>query len=529
MEGTLSESPNAHGGSGARSIALAALLFSGVVQAFISPPLNWVALHPLAWVPAFWVFSRLRGPRALLAGWLVGASANAAIFYWLVHTLQEFSSLTTAWGVAALILFSLGVGFYCGVFAWGFGAIRRVSGGFWPFGIAAWFAICEFVNPQLFPYFQGVAWYQIPSIFLVVSVTGVAGVSFLVMAANGIALQAIEWRRGAARGSAVARNAVLLMVGIAAAMGVSAQRLERIADAESRSEPLRVALIQANYGVQVHRKLVRETPEKIAEEHVAMSREALTADPEIRVVVWPEKVLHRSPRKRHNKTVIEFAQETGVEVWTGGDRRTRRDDGPRKTYNSAFRVSASGDQDQRYDKIILVPFGEFVPFVDVFPALGRIQGVGYLTPGEELYVYDAPQLARFAFLICYEAIRSEFIRDAIVRDVDLLVNLTFDGWYGDTSEPTEHLMLAAIQSALYGVPMLRSTSTGISALIDARGMITQRSSLFTREVVVGDVKPVRVRSVYTDWGEWFVWSCGAVSVALLALSRRRGPGATIAR
>ena len=502
---------------GLRWLALAALLFSGVVQALISPPLNWVALHPLSWVPAFWVFSRLTGRRALAAGWLVAVAANCAIFYWIVHTVGSFSNLPTPVGVGVLVLFSLGLGFYCAVFAWGFGPVRRAAGRYWPFAIAGWFAICEFANPQLFPYFQGVAWYQLPAIFLIVSLTGVAGVTFLVIACNAIALQALESLRGGAeRPRVVAINAGILFALVLGAVAWSAYRLDQIERAELEAATLRVALIQPNYSVETYFELT-STPEVIAAEFVALSRAALAEHGPIDIFVWPEKALIRSPLHKINRVVREFALDAGVEVWTGGDYRDRDDSGASQFFNSAFRVDATGRMDRRYDKIVLLPFGEFMPLVDVFPVLGKIEGVGRYNAGTELTVYESDP-ARFVFLICYEAIRSEFVGEAVRKRANLLVNLTFDGWFGDTSEPTEHLMLAAVQSAQFGVPLVRSTTTGISAFVDARGVITDTTGVFTRETLVADVKPLQVASPYARLGDWFAGCCGLSSAGLLLRS-----------
>src|SRR5262245_26346844 len=127
-----------------RALALGALVFSGAVQALISAPRSWIALHPVAWVPALLVIARLSGRRAFLAGWLVGAAANAAIFAWLVHTVATFTQLGAAAGVAVLAVFAAAHGLYAGIFAWGFAPIRREAGAVWPIAIAAWFTACEF-------------------------------------------------------------------------------------------------------------------------------------------------------------------------------------------------------------------------------------------------------------------------------------------------------------------------------------------------------------------------------------------------
>ena len=503
------------------SLAVLALLFSGGVQASILPPLGWTFLQPVSWVPAFWVFSRVEGRRAFLAGWLMGASASAAVYYWIAETVGRFSSVPSPLSYLVLALFAAFGGLYAAVFAWGFGPVRRASGRWWPLGVAAWFTAVEFLNPQLFPYFQGSVWYRDPSIFLVTALTGVSGVTFLVILCNGVVFQAVrEMRGGSTAPRARVANAGVLVALVACAFAWSAVRLARIESAEAGAESLRVALVQPNYDVAKRREMWRKAPEALAEDLVALSRAAARHFGGIDVFVWPEGALARDPRAPRNAAVLEFVRETGAEVWTGAYDSRVEEDGRRRSYNSAFRIFGDGVVDERYDKNVLVPFGEFMPFADAIPALRKIRGPGNFARGEGLAVYDGG-LARFAFLICYEAILSAYVREGVRQNPDLLVNLTFDAWFGDTSEPSQHLMLAATQAAQYGVPLLRSTTTGISAFVDARGRITARTGVYTREVLVRDVKKVRVPSFYARAGDWFAWACACVSAGLLAAGLRR--------
>jgi apolipoprotein N-acyltransferase len=180
-------------------------------------------------------------------------------------------------------------------------------------------------------------------------------------------------------------------------------------------------------------------------------------------------------------------------------------------------LRSDGAIDPRYDKNVLVPFGEYVPFGERLPWLVKAIGRTPFAAGDGLPLYDAGA-ARFAFLICYEAILPEFVRDPVQRGANLLVNLTYDGWFGDSAEPAQHAMLVAVQAAQLGVPVIRSTTTGISALIDARGRFVGRAELFERKVLVGDLAPLRAPGLYVAWGAWFAWSCVAVSALLLASS-----------
>jgi apolipoprotein N-acyltransferase len=506
-------------------LTAASLLFSGVAQAAVSPPLSWIWLHPFSWVPAFAVFSRLAGRRALVAGWLVGLSAELAIYCWLPGTIARFGGFPVPLAVLVWLLFAAGTGFYTALVAWGFARVRRVSGNWWPFAVAAWFCALEFLNPQLFGYLQGVAWYQVPEVFLIVAATGVSGMSFLVIACNALVLQGLELdagRRGFATRGWKVRAGVFATLVLGAAV-FSHARLADIAAAESSATPLRIAIIQPFHTIPIRDEMERQRGDVFAKDHIALSREAIAASPgPIHAFVWPEGALRVEPARRSNAAVLEFARETGAEVWTGANHWETERGRVSGAHNSAFRIRADGTIDRRYDKNILVPFGEYMPLVDYLPVLERIKLPGNFQAGTEVPVYESGG-ARFVFLVCYEAIRNVFVREALGADANLLVNVTVDAWYGELSEQSQHLMLAAIQSALNGVPLVRSTTTGISAFVDARGVLTAQSGNFTREFLVEEVRPVRVPGLYSKVGEWFAWLCVAVAAALLFASRRVTP------
>ncbi len=518
--------------------ALVALLFSGLVQAAISPPWNLLWLHPVAWAPAMLVFSRLEGRRALLAGWLVGLSATLAIFAWLPGTMHRFGHLPVWFAAFVWLLFAAAMGFHAALFAWGYPLARRAAGAWWPAAVAAWFCGLEYLNPHIFGYLQGDAWYQVPRVFLVSAVTGVSGMTFLVMLANAVVVQAIEARAGGGRGGrgerGRKRNAALLAVLVTASVAYSSGRLADIRAAEAAAPVLRIALVQPNHTIERGWRLARSHPAAFAEDLVELSRAALAANEgqrPIDVFVWPEGALPADPAHPRNRVALEFAREAGAEIWTGGDHQDRTTSGRRISHNSAYRILADGTTDGRYDKNILVPFGEYVPLRGLVPGFDRIRAAGNYAAGSDVPTFEAGP-ARFVFLICYEAIRAGFVRRAAAGDVNLLVNVTVDAWYGDSAEQSQHLMLAAAQSATNGLPLVRATTTGISAFTDASGVLVARTGKFTRETLVHDVRLVRVPGPYSKWGEWFAWLCVAAGVVLVVTGARgsRGDGhaATVA-
>ncbi|MCP4873150.1 MAG: apolipoprotein N-acyltransferase [Proteobacteria bacterium] len=504
-------------------LAIVALGLSGALQAVISPPLNWWWLHTISFIPAIVVLDSIdtRG-KATLAGWWIGISANAAIFYWVVHTVRTFSNLPYIAAVGCLLAFALVWGFYAGVWGWGFKAIQGRMGDWWPVGIAAWFAACEYLNPQLFPYYQGVTWYQLPAIFLIVAVAGVPFISFLIILCNAtIAQGIIRTRAGVERpwGGPVMRNAGLLAALVAVSMGYSHARLDAIEAAEADAEISRIALVQSNRDVFALRAMSKRSKSASLDDFIALSRDAIRESEDLDAVVWPEGALRGAAGYRRNAKARRMVRDTGVELWTGGTFSIKGDDGRRVHHNSAFRIYDQGKIDERHDKNILLPFGEFMPLEDLIPILKKIQGVGNYHPGEGLELFETPH-GDFVFLICYEAIRHRYVRGGVRGGADLLVNITYDAWFGDTSNPTQHLMLSAVQSAQYGIPLIRSATTGISAHVDARGMIVQQTEVFERDVLVADVKRVSVPTPYASLGDWFAWLC-IIGSALLLLSGKR--------
>jgi apolipoprotein N-acyltransferase len=496
-------------------LAISALLFSGLVQALIFPPLNLYWLQPWALVPGFYVLGRLSGRRAFLAGWLMGVAAHLALFYWIAETVTRFAGVPFALGVVALLLFSGFAGLSLAVFGWGLGYLRSVSGSAWPFAAAAWFVACEFLNPQLFPYYQGAAFYRVPELFLVTSVTGILGFSFQIVLGSLLLVAVAEQLQGIGRlnrrawiGSAVAVTLMLV-----ATVCISAWQTGRIEAAEARAPSLRIAIVQPNLGVLERKRLGGAG---VAQRQVDQSRAALELDPEIDVFLWSEGALRSAPTDPANRSVFDFIRESRREVWTGA-RTLEQVEGKEKYYNAAYLLHRDGTVGTRYDKVRPLLFGEYVPFEDVLPILGRLPGVGHFAAGEHVVLLDSETPARASFLICYEAILREFVRSRLPEQTNLMVNITNDAWFGDTSCASQHLMLAAARSAELGIPLVRGATTGISAFVDARGVITHQSGLFTEENLIADVRPMRVPTFYGTVGDWFPWSATLISLSLLLL------------
>ncbi len=512
-----------------RWLAALALAFSGAVQALISPPLNLWWIHPVALAPGLFVLLQLSGRRAFLAGWLQGFCANLAIFSWLPATVHNFAQLSWVIASALWFVFCAVYSLYMGVFAWGLSWLRRENSRWLIPLIAAWFVACEFLNPQLFPYYQGVAWYQVPSVFLVSSYAGVPAVSFLIVFCNLLVVTLVV-RRGAftQEQRVVAWGA--FSVCLAGALFLASFRSKQIAHAEEGAPRLKVALVQANFDVDEIKTLKSESYMQLAEAHVGLSREALSKHPDIDVFVYPEGALAGRPDARGHESLRKFARDNQVEVWTGASNKIFEKTGLRR-YNSAWQLTGDAEVFGPYNKIHLLPFGEYIPGRDTLPVLKRYQIGGNILAGSEQRIFTGPKKIRFCFLICYEITLPHAVKAVTELGLDgvnssrsgpdLIVNLTYDAWFGNSSCLAQHLMLAAIPAAQLGVPVIRAATTGISAVVDARGQLIAQTEPWTETVLVQELAVAQVPSWYARWGNWFAWLCTALSVGALGLSWAR--------
>jgi apolipoprotein N-acyltransferase len=183
-------------------------------------------------------------------------------------------------------------------------------------------------------------------------------------------------------------------------------------------------------------------------------------------------------------------------------------------YNSAYLLSPSGNIAGKYDKIHLVPFGEYVPFGEILKLGSLGEGIGNFKAGGEVITLSMPR-GRFGVLICFEIIFPDLCRRFVRNGANFLVTLTNDAWFGRTSAPHQHLAIATFRAVENRVFIARAANTGISALIDPRGSIVGRSGLFTEEALSGTIRLATEKTFYTRYGDVFAWICTVLSILIL--------------
>jgi apolipoprotein N-acyltransferase len=202
-----------------------------------------------------------------------------------------------------------------------------------------------------------------------------------------------------------------------------------------------------------------------------------------------------------------MAQRIGDPILFGAPAMAHSD-GKSGFYNRAYLVSAKGEVVSHYDKMQLVPFGEYVPARAVLGAFVNriVEGFGDLIPGDRQTLFSVKG-ATLGVLICYESIFPDFTRREVNAGATVLVNITNDAWYGESSAPFQALAMAAMRSVETKVPMVRVANTGVSTIIEPSGEITYRTPLFKRGTEIETVRWRAVRTTYTIVGDLFSEIC----------------------
>jgi len=506
------EAPAAHHEPLGIRTALALAVFAGVLYflgfaGFDVWPLSFVALAPLV------VALEGQTPRrALVLGLTAGLTMTMGGFYWLLGMLETFSGFPTPICLLLMILLCAYQGGRIGLFGWLYG--RAAQRG-WPKALVLClaFAASELVFPLLFPWYFAASVHQVPVLMQLAELGGPYIVS-LVLVAPSLALAEL-WLARRQRRSWHRRLVVggLLVPALAALYGyVRIQQLDaRIAE----TEPVRVGIVQGNQPLTPTRKERDESFRR----HLTMTEEL--RDRGVDLVVWSEAALLMNVPEQDHDAYLQRLLTRKLKVPTIiGTVLSRRSAGNYEAFNTALSVDREGRVTGRYDKQYLLAFGEYIPFGNLFPILYEWSpNSGRLTPGTSLAPLPYGDHA-IATLICYEDILPAFVRGMVrASQPDLLVNLTNDAWFGDTTEPWIHLALAKFRSVEHRRYLVRATNSGVSAIVDPAGRVVAHGGTFRAETVEGTVRFMKARTGYEIWGD-LPWWLGTFAVVGMAFVRR---------
>ena len=494
--------------------------------------LSWIGLLPLILVT-----SGKKPGAAFLLFYLAGGIFFLGIFHWILripgYTLIHHGILAVYMGFF-FALFGLFFAFLC----------RRM--GFHAVLIAApflWVSI-EFARSNLS--FLALPWgllahsqYKHPVIIQIASLAGAYGLSFVIVLVNsGLAAIVLSWRKeatpvgpGSRRSASRKKEAVI--AGIAACiLGYTLVYGYLVTSRPIVGKRVPIALVQGN--IEQNKKWDPKYALMIMKTYTDLTYKASEKKPAL--IIWPESATPRSisTDAKLQSQVREIARATVSYLLLGSTQLQKfrvQSPGSARYLNSAFLISPEPGEmkNQRYDKIRLFPFGEYLPYKDTIPwRLINVTEFGNYLPGKEYTVFKTP-FARFGVTICWENIFPDLVREFVRHGAQFMVNVTNEAWFGPVTAPHQFVSMSVFRAVESRVFMVRCGNTGISCIIDPYGRVVDRvigpggNDIFVQGFTNGSIVPMDSRTIYTQYGDWFAWLCVLVSMVFLvtsALGRR---------
>jgi apolipoprotein N-acyltransferase len=240
------------------------------------------------------------------------------------------------------------------------------------------------------------------------------------------------------------------------------------------------------------------------------------------LVVWPEAPApYVEADPRFQQSMSGLARSIQAPMIIGGIGSVYSDtDQAWRDYNSAMIVGPDGRRIGRYDKIHLVPFGEYIPFKNLLTFAHKLTGrVGEFSRGEDRRAFLLPAQNggqhRYGIFICYEAVFADEVRHFAANGAEVLVNISDDGWYGDTSAPWQHLNMARMRAIENRRWLLRDTNNGVTAAIDPYGRVRQSIPRHQADALPAQYGFRTDITFYTAHGDVFAWGCAILSIGVL--------------
>jgi len=510
-------------------------VISGVLFACAFPNVAAGWLIFIALLPLFVALTRVRTWRGAFAiGWLSQTIAWLMMVPWVIRVMSHYGGLPYITGVLIFIAMCAYLGVYGGLFGVLFHRIApSTSFRRWLLIPLAWAAV-EYVRTYLF---SGFPWSLIAASIIdyapLVQFDRVAGpyaLGVLILLPSTL----IAWLGVGSWGWGVGAKAeridgaishtphptpharlfaiagVVIIIFVWWSTGYIASKVFVRPNGLPMS---RAALLQPNIPQEM--RWDNDNLVLIFRRMMAMTEEA--ASHGVQVVIWPESTVPLSYASTdfYKQAIESVSRDRNVDVILGSVAEDATQ--PNKMWNAAFLVSG-GKTIGHYDKIRLVPFGEYVPLRQMlFFAHALVHAVGQFEFGTK----DTPLDGRFRYgpAICYEVVFPQIPRAQVMHGATVLVTITNDAWYDGTSAPRQHLNQARLRAVETDRYLLRAGTTGISALIDPAGQIVQQLEMGKQGIIYADFQPRTSTTPYVHYGDWFAWV--AIAAVVLGMVRRR--------
>ena len=507
------------------SLILSAL--SGLLLILIFPQFNleflaWFALIPL-------LFAIQNQPLRTVAarGFFAGMIFYFFSLSWVTNTLINYGNIPVSLSFLLLALLAAYLSFYISLFCvltvkWS----RAKPVYFFLLAPLVWTSL-EYLRSTHMTFgfsWMGLGYSQFQTLAIIqpAEITGIYGVSALIVLVNAALhfflntwifhLNPHDGRRMSYRVIGV----TTLVVGLWLGWGNWALNLTK---SQIESSPkIRIALAQGN--IEQHLKWNKLYQQPTMELYKKLTLQAAKEKPEL--IVWPEATtpFYYGLDPIGTKYVQDLVRTAGTPLLFGSPYK-KQVEGKELVYNRAFLISNQGETIDVYDKMHLVPFGEFVPFRQALFFIEKmVEIIGDFGLGKRATVFTLNDY-QLGVSICYEIIFPDLVRQPVKNGAEYLVNITNDAWFGKSAASYQHISMAALRAVENRTPIVRAANTGISGFIDATGQIRNTTQLFKRELVVDEITPNKgPRTFYSKFGDIFSYLCLALMAIITFLAYR---------
>ncbi|MBN2654622.1 MAG: apolipoprotein N-acyltransferase [Nitrospirae bacterium] len=485
-------------------------VLAGILLALSFPTHNFYIFALIGLVPLL-VSTYTNNPKqAFLKGFISGLVFFIITIYWIYHSIYHYGHINFALTILLVLLLCSYLALFFGAFTAIYSYCMKKTDLPALFVAPVFWTALEFLRSYLmtgFPWASlGYSQYSFLHLIQIADLTGIYGVSFIIVAINGAVTDLVIMEKRKVEKPLYSLIPTFTGFGIlfVALVLVFSYGFYRLSQDRSLKE-ITAAVVQGN--IEQDAKWVPEYQKDVLSTYQTLTRQAATHNPSI--IIWPETALPFSfdYHKQLSEDLVSFQKELGSYLLTGSIIVKHPD--PEKNMlspgssNSAILLDKDGKLSYVYDKIHLVPFGEYIPMRGLLFFVDKLAyGIGEYIPGDTHLKANTP-FGRFSTLICYEIAFPGLVRKFFTKGGDFIVTITNDAWFGKTKGPYQHFTMAVFRAIENRKPVIRAANTGISGLIDSNGKIVKESRLFERTYQILNVKTDSSMTFYTRFGDIF--------------------------
>lgn len=494
---------------GVRPLDAAMATTTGLLMTASFPRIGWEFSAWIAFVPLLCGIksSPLAG---LKLGFVAGVVHYVTLLSWIAGVMCHYGQLSYVLCVVVLMLLVFYLSLYPAFFAW---AVSQLRTGTFPCYMTApflWVGL-EYIRSFLlsgFPWENlGYSQYDRLHLIQISDMFGVYGLSALIMFVNCVLFEVLETiLRHRAFAWKPALGAVLAIAG---SLMYGAWRMEEIDRAAGAAPKRAIALVQGNIDQSV--KWLPSFQHETLQRYGTLSAAAVQAEPDL--IIWPETALpfyflHNEDLTSETLKIVRASRS----YFLLGSPSFRKTGQKARYYNSAYLVNPGGQVMGKYDKVHLVPYGEYVPLKRYLPFLGKmVEAVGDFDSGHEGQALSWGD-EKIGVLICFEAIFPELARSTVQNGAQLLINITNDAWFGKSSAPYQHLSMVVFRAVENHMAVARAANTGISAFVDPVGRLLDETALFEKAIRTRSLPMMNRETFYAIYGDIFAIACVLMSL-----------------